>query len=164
MDSLYVCHFSNGHIKVGRSIDPTARIAAHADRVACAGIELVAHHIVACDKPAGMREAYLISLCTDAAAERFKNEWFSGLDYPTVCEWADAAALWTGTVPAQSTPWRDIITELRLMGLTQMELAGHCGVNQSAISELLTGKTTDPRYSTGASLLALHAMYYRKAA
>ncbi len=27
MQYLYVCHFSNGHIKVGRSIEPTARIA-----------------------------------------------------------------------------------------------------------------------------------------
>lgn len=41
MEYLYVCHFSNGHIKVGRSIDPRARIAAHADRVACMGVEFV---------------------------------------------------------------------------------------------------------------------------
>lgn len=31
---LYVCHFSNGHIKVGRSVHPKSRIASHADRVA----------------------------------------------------------------------------------------------------------------------------------
>jgi len=34
MSHLYVCHFSSGHIKVGRSIDPVARVAQHADRVA----------------------------------------------------------------------------------------------------------------------------------
>jgi len=34
MEYLYVCHFSNGHIKVGRSIHPKSRIASHADRVA----------------------------------------------------------------------------------------------------------------------------------
>lgn len=27
MQFLYVCHFSNGHIKVGRSVDPQSRIA-----------------------------------------------------------------------------------------------------------------------------------------
>ncbi len=42
MEYLYVCHFSNGHIKVGRSIDPRARIAAHADRVAT-DLDLLAH-------------------------------------------------------------------------------------------------------------------------
>ena len=31
MEYLYVCHFSNGHIKVGRSIDPKSRIASHAN-------------------------------------------------------------------------------------------------------------------------------------
>ncbi len=30
MSHLYVCHFSSGHIKVGRSIDPVARVAQHA--------------------------------------------------------------------------------------------------------------------------------------
>jgi len=56
MDNLYVCHFSNGHIKVGRSVDPMARIAAHADRVGCLGIELVEHFLALCTQsPANPR-------------------------------------------------------------------------------------------------------------
>ena len=43
MSHLYVCHFSSGHIKVGRSIDPVARVAQHADRVAVSCSDCGAH-------------------------------------------------------------------------------------------------------------------------
>lgn len=92
MESLYVCHFSNGHIKVGRSIEPMARIASHSDRVSCMGVELVEHFIVECVGPASPREALLISRCAEAAANRFQNEWFDGLDYEEACAWADSFA------------------------------------------------------------------------
>jgi DNA-binding XRE family transcriptional regulator len=91
-ESLYVCLFSNGHIKVGRSIEPGARIASHADRVACMGVELSEHLIVECVGPAGARELQLIGRCAQAAERQFANEWFSGLDFLTVCEWAGQAA------------------------------------------------------------------------
>lgn len=84
---LYVCLFSNGHIKVGRSIDPESRIASHADRVACVGIELVDRAIFVTEYQCSA-EAMLIQRCIDACAQKHKNEWFSGLDFEAVCEWA----------------------------------------------------------------------------
>lgn len=92
MEYLYVCHFSNGHIKVGRSIDPQSRIAAHVDRVACVGIELVEHHVVGCVGHSHPAEAALIERCADAAKKRNKSEWFEGLDYLCVCEWSNVIA------------------------------------------------------------------------
>ncbi len=35
MISLYVCLFSNGHLKVGRSVNALARISQHEERVSC---------------------------------------------------------------------------------------------------------------------------------
>lgn len=89
MHYLYVCHFSNGHIKVGRSIHPKSRIAAHADRVACVGIELIEFHLAECVGHSTPAEDALIKRCAGAATNRNKNEWFEGLDYFDVCEWAD---------------------------------------------------------------------------
>lgn len=85
---LYVCHFSNGHIKVGRSISPKSRVASHADRVACVGIELIEHHIVECVGHSAPAEAALIERCTELATKRNKSEWFEGLEYVDVCDWA----------------------------------------------------------------------------
>ena len=92
MEYLYVCHFSNGHIKVGRSVSPKSRIASHADRVACIGVELVEHHIVACAGYSVPAETALIERCTQLAAKRNKSEWFEGLDYESVCEIANQFA------------------------------------------------------------------------
>lgn len=158
MESLYVCHFSNGHIKVGRSIEPMGRIAAHADRVACLGVELVEHFIVECDGPAIGRETNLISRCADAASKRNKNEWFEGLDYPQVCEWAGAEAiapLSSGDLAAGL--WPNCITRLQGMGMSQMQIAAAVGCTQSVISRLSTG-VSKPRYELGAALLELAGM------
>ena len=89
---LYVCHFSNGHIKVGRSISPKSRIASHVDRVACVGIELVEHHIVECVGHSAPAESELINHCAELATKRNKSEWFEGLDFLAVCEAANFAA------------------------------------------------------------------------
>jgi len=89
---LYVCHFSNGHIKVGRSISPKSRIASHADRVACLGVELVEHSIFECVGHSAPAEFALIDRCAELATKRNKNEWFEGLEYMDVCELADSFA------------------------------------------------------------------------
>lgn len=89
---LYVCHFSNGHIKVGRSVDPKSRIASHADRVSCVGIELIEHHIAECVGHSIPAEAALIEKCTELASKRLKNEWFQGLEFTEVCEFANQFA------------------------------------------------------------------------
>lgn len=92
MAFLYVCLFSNGHIKVGRSITPFSRIASHVERVACLGVALVDSSDVECVGPSEPRERVLIDRCADACEQRFKSEWFTGLDYATVCSWAREAA------------------------------------------------------------------------
>lgn len=92
MESLYVCLFSNGHIKVGRSIDPKSRMASHADRVACMGVELSDQFSIECAGAAGPSESELIERCAEAATRRFQSEWFAGLDFLDVCEWAKQCA------------------------------------------------------------------------
>ncbi len=52
--------------------------------------------------------------------------------------------------------WKQLITEITQFGLTQAEIASRTGMAQSAISELATGKTSEPRFSTGRKILALH--------
>jgi DNA-binding XRE family transcriptional regulator len=103
-DYLYVCQFSNGHIKVGRSIEPKARVAAHADRVSCMGIELADHSIFECVGPASPREAALIRRCVEESETRFRNEWFAGLEFQAVCEWAGQAARMEVTELTQAAP------------------------------------------------------------
>lgn len=77
-ESLYACHFSNGFVKVGRNNAPATRIAQHAERVACFGIEIVAAHTVECID-GEEREQGLINR-------------FQGLDFAEVCEWVTEAA------------------------------------------------------------------------
>ena len=92
MEYLYVCQFSNGLIKVGRSIEPESRIASHADRVAVAGIELITHRRFMCSDGVVRRESALISRCRELASESFKSEWFQGLQFDDVCNLAERIA------------------------------------------------------------------------
>ena len=85
---LYVCHFSNGLIKVGRSIDPVSRIAQHAERVSCMGVELVEHQVFLCVGHVIPAEVALIKKCEEEASAKHKNEWFEGLDYTLACHYA----------------------------------------------------------------------------
>jgi hypothetical protein len=129
-ESLYVCQFSNGHVKVGRSVDPKSRIAAHAERVACMGVELSDHFIVECVGPASPRETALILKCTEAASTRFLSEWFIGLDFLSVCDWAqDCARLviavdGTDPIPA---PRKTISAERRAPIEAAIKVAGGKG-------------------------------------
>lgn len=58
--------------------------------------------------------------------------------------------------------WKNIIRQLIESGMKQQQIADAVGANQSVISDLANGNTTNPRYSTGAKLIALHKR--RKAA
>ena len=51
--------------------------------------------------------------------------------------------------------WPDLVRQLIDSGLTQPQLAAAVGCGQSTISDLLKGKTTDPRASTGLALLRM---------
>ena len=51
--------------------------------------------------------------------------------------------------------WKQLIADITASGLTQAEIASRSGLAQSAISELATGKTVEPRYSTAKKLIAI---------
>lgn len=128
MEFLYVCLFSNGHIKVGRSIDPQARMASHAERVACVGIELSDSFTVECGGPASPCETRLIRRCTDQAGRRFQNEWFDGLDFLAVCGWAVEAASSAIESEQQGDDFGGRLREARhAAGLTQSQLGTGLG-------------------------------------
>ena len=54
--------------------------------------------------------------------------------------------------------WPQLITDLQEQGFTQPQIAARVGCAQATVSELLRGKTSDPRYSLGVSLKALHKL------
>jgi DNA-binding XRE family transcriptional regulator len=141
-ESLYVCLFSNGHIKVGRSIEPGSRIAAHADRVACLGVELSDKLIVECVGQAGPRELLLIRRCTEAAESRYQNEWFTGLDFLSVCEWAGQAARLelSDPDPYENTFGHRLTAARRANSLTQREIAGWFDLTKAAVSKWETNE------------------------
>lgn len=161
MEALYVCKFSNGHIKVGRSSAPQLRIRTHAERVACLGITLDQSYFTECPDSDEGREQALINRCVDAATFRHQREWFAGLQFADVCKWAyDAAhAESVGAVvrvgQGEAPDFRSIVNGLRAQGMTQADIAGVCQCDQSSISDISTGRTKDPRYSVGAALIAL---------
>lgn len=52
--------------------------------------------------------------------------------------------------------WTNIITKLSDAGVTQKEIAQHCGCGQSTISEILRGEIKNPAYSIGSGLIDLY--------
>lgn len=55
--------------------------------------------------------------------------------------------------------WNKIVTEIKDAGLTQALIAEHIGVSAGTLSELCSGKVTEPKWSKGDALLALHAEF-----
>lgn len=87
-DYLYVCEFSNGTVKVGRSVTPIARIEQHASRVACVGVALANSQHEECPEDAVLQaEAALIRKCAERSAKRHSNEWFDGISFADACAW-----------------------------------------------------------------------------
>ena len=77
--SLYAVRFSSGLIKVGRGIDPKARIASHTQRLSCAGIKVSESFYLACSGDCVKAEKILIRRCCEATGVKYLNEWFEGL-------------------------------------------------------------------------------------
>lgn len=158
MHYLYVCCFSNGFIKVGRSNDPKGRIAQHEERVSCMGITLTKQAHFGTEHSVVAAEMALIERCAKASHSRHKQEWFQGLSFEEVCRWAEECAN-TPYVPAEvedgTVNFARIVRALMASGMTQMQIAALCGCNQSSVSEISNGKVTGPSYSIGAALLRL---------
>lgn len=160
MEALYVCLFSNGHIKVGRSIEPNSRIASHADRVACMGVSLDESYVTECPDASEARERVLIDRCATLATERFQSEWFAGLTFAEVCKFAYDAA--HGEVPAaieRKTRWSELIAELKRNGWSRAALGAECKCGQATVSRLALGQQDEPMHSVGETLLRLASKY-----
>jgi DNA-binding transcriptional regulator YdaS (Cro superfamily) len=133
MESLYVCLFSNGHIKVGRSLEPMSRIAAHADRVACMGVEVAQTFTVECAGAAVPCEQKLICLCAGyPGATRYQGEWFSGIEFDLVCQWAGQCAAEKHEEP-EANGLRRYLESLPLGGMTKF--AKDLGMSKSQLSQ-----------------------------
>jgi transcriptional regulator with XRE-family HTH domain len=48
--------------------------------------------------------------------------------------------------------WQSLLTDLRKRGWTQQQIAERVGASQAAISDLNSGKTTNPAYALGRAL------------
>ena len=51
--------------------------------------------------------------------------------------------------------WKSLIQELVASGMTQQQIAAKCGVTQSTISDLANKPGMEPKFKTGAALIAL---------
>lgn len=89
MNAIYVCHFNNGIIKVGKSKNPEGRIKSHCERVSCLGVSLIEKYVATSVRASYLSERELIQFCAAAATNRIKSEWFEGLDFHLVCQQAD---------------------------------------------------------------------------
>lgn len=86
---LYVCLFSNKHIKVGRSRKSVrSRITSHATAARSMNVSLDKNAHFACSGDSRFAEADLIRRCADKCTDQFGREWFAGLDFDAVCAWA----------------------------------------------------------------------------
>ena len=52
--------------------------------------------------------------------------------------------------------WNKIVAEIKETGMTQSEIADHCGVSAGTLSELCSGKVMEPKWSKGDALIKLH--------
>lgn len=51
--------------------------------------------------------------------------------------------------------WKQLILDITQLGISQADISIKTGIAPSAISELATGKTREPRWTTGQKLLQL---------
>lgn len=63
-----------------------------------------------------------------------------------------------------SMDWKSVIADLQRAGYTQPQIAEACRCGQSTISEIFSGRTSQPRADLGLRLQALHRKARRKLA
>jgi hypothetical protein len=139
---LYACLFSNGIIKVGRSISPQTRISQHEIRLSVVGIDLIESHIVECLSDVLQAESGLIKKC-DSIENSVKraNEWFENLVFIEVCNWIDKFCTegfdeqFIEFCPPKQQRYDPLIdSKLR------QEIATQMGLNDQYIYQCLTGR------------------------
>jgi transcriptional regulator with XRE-family HTH domain len=57
--------------------------------------------------------------------------------------------------PDGRVDWQLVLVTLQKRGMTQTEIADQCGTKQGTIGDILHGRTSEPRYALGESLLDL---------
>jgi predicted XRE-type DNA-binding protein len=76
---------------------------------------------------------------------------------------ATAIDLWVRLSETRGMNWTQIISEIcEASGLNQSQIAQRTGIAKSSLSELLSGSTKEPRFSTGEKLLNMHRRLTRK--
>ena len=53
--------------------------------------------------------------------------------------------------------WNKIVAEIKETGLTQAQIADAIGVSAGTLSEICSGKVSEPKWSRGDAILAIHA-------
>lgn len=53
--------------------------------------------------------------------------------------------------------WNKIVAEIKETGLTQAQIADAIGVSAGTLSEICSGKVSEPKWSRGDALIAIHA-------
>lgn len=53
--------------------------------------------------------------------------------------------------------WNKIVAEIKETGLTQAQIADAIGVAAGTLSEICSGKVSEPKWSRGDALIAIHA-------
>lgn len=52
--------------------------------------------------------------------------------------------------------WKQLVLDIKGTGMTQEQIADSIGVSVGTLSELINGKVTEPKWSRGDALIALH--------
>jgi hypothetical protein len=156
LSSIYVAKFSNGVIKVGRSVDPVSRIAQHEARVACMGVTLVEWTHYECVGSASSAETRLIEWCAERATRRFHSEWFEGVHYFDAVKVAEEFSLSVGPdKKVAGMDWQKLIADLLAAGITQKEIADVAGITQGRVSQI-SRDGGGLYYEAGVAIKAFH--------
>lgn len=59
--------------------------------------------------------------------------------------------------------WKQLIADITQLGISQADISTRTGIAPPTISELATGKTREPRWSTGQKLRSLYRAAKRQA-
>lgn len=145
MGYIYVCLFSNGLVKVGKSVNPDARIASHRGRVSCLRVTLSEKQVFECKGDMNLTERALINACKSNAEQVSSSEWFSGLDFEYAKNVAAQCAATEYKVPEDGALMAQIAAEVVKCFGSQTAVAKALGYDDVRnVSNWTTGKRWFP--------------------